>query len=208
MNNIFSDKNIIDSFDFETGSPQTIEQFISSKLNSLADPGEYESIAYRIILYGCEMISSIPIDKTAPVLSDQQINDLKKRIHEPKKQAADQSPSHYPAAVSLMLKHIHNNYNTTINNSELAEISGLSPNYAGKLFHEHVGISVSNFLHLCRIKKACHMLSNTNLKIYEIALQVGYSESYYFSHIFKKVMKISPIEYRKGPSKRPEFLNR
>ena len=49
-----------------------------------------------------------------------------------------------------------------------------------------------------RVKKACELLKNTSLKISEIAPMVGYETAANFSKVFKKMMNITPREYRDG----------
>ncbi|MNN44985.1 Arabinose operon regulatory protein [compost metagenome] len=52
-------------------------------------------------------------------------------------------------------------------------------------------------MHL-RIRRAIQLLNSTELTILEIAEQVGYESQHYFSTAFKKVMGVSPNQYRKG----------
>lgn len=46
------------------------------------------------------------------------------------------------------------------------------------------------------MKEACKMLRSSEMYIYEIAQKLGYSDQYYFSRIFKKVVGMSPKEYK------------
>ena len=49
-----------------------------------------------------------------------------------------------------------------------------------------------------KMKEACTLLRSTNDYIYQIAQKLGYSDPYYFSRIFKKVIGVSPREYQDG----------
>ena len=49
-----------------------------------------------------------------------------------------------------------------------------------------------------RIRKAIGLLYQDDLKMYEIAENVGYATQHYFSNVFKKNMGVSPAEYRKS----------
>lgn len=49
-----------------------------------------------------------------------------------------------------------------------------------------------------RIRRAVELLADGELKMYEIAERVGYSSQHYFSSAFKKVLGVSPMEYRRG----------
>ena len=48
-----------------------------------------------------------------------------------------------------------------------------------------------------RIQEACRWLDFTELKVLEVAEQVGLRDPYYFSRVFSKVMGMPPTEYRK-----------
>jgi YesN/AraC family two-component response regulator len=48
-----------------------------------------------------------------------------------------------------------------------------------------------------KIHYACQLLSQSDMKIKEIADKTGYDDPYYFSRLFKQVMGKSPKEYRK-----------
>ena len=47
-----------------------------------------------------------------------------------------------------------------------------------------------------KMKEACKMLRSSEMYIYEIAQKLGYSDQYYFSRIFKKVVGMSPKKYK------------
>jgi two-component system, response regulator YesN len=48
-----------------------------------------------------------------------------------------------------------------------------------------------------RINKAKELLIVSGLKAYEVASQIGYSDSTYFSRVFKEATGMSPVEYQK-----------
>jgi len=77
-----------------------------------------------------------------------------------------------------------------------AEKIGLSPNYLGKLFHQSMGKSFTEYLTQLRVEQAQKLLDTTNLKVYEIAEQVGYNDWRYFSKIYKKHTGRTLQQYR------------
>ena len=77
-----------------------------------------------------------------------------------------------------------------------AEQLHVSPQYLSRSFRHEIGITFVDYLTRTRIRKAVELLDE-NLKIYEIAERVGYSSQHYFSSAFKRVLGISPQEYRK-----------
>ena len=78
----------------------------------------------------------------------------------------------------------------------LAKEVNLSKFHFIKKYRELTGSTpVNHFIHL-KIKRACDLLDITNKSIKEVSYAIGYEDAYYFSRIFKKVMGISPSQYR------------
>lgn len=92
---------------------------------------------------------------------------------------------------------IENNYNTGLSLTVLAEHVHLNPNYFSEIFKVATGQNFIDYLIETRIKKAKKLLEATDLKIYEISELVGYKESISFNRAFKKIVGISPREYKK-----------
>jgi AraC-like DNA-binding protein/mannose-6-phosphate isomerase-like protein (cupin superfamily) len=84
----------------------------------------------------------------------------------------------------------------TITLEDLMSITHLSKSYLLHIFKEQTGFSpIDYFIHI-KIQRACNLLDTTNLSIKEITAQIGYGDPYYFSRIFKKIMALSPAQYR------------
>ncbi|PZD94562.1 DNA-binding response regulator [Paenibacillus sambharensis] len=81
---------------------------------------------------------------------------------------------------------------------DAAEHFSFSPNYLGQLFKEETGQNFSEYLIALRMERAGELLRQTNLKIYEIAEQVGYRYLPYFSRQFKETYGMTPMEYRRS----------
>lgn len=74
----------------------------------------------------------------------------------------------------------------------------VSPVYLSRMIKQELGMSFVSLVTNMRIKKAIHLLNSTDLPIVEIAELVGYDTQHYFSTAFKKIMGVSPINYRKN----------
>jgi two-component system response regulator YesN len=78
----------------------------------------------------------------------------------------------------------------------IADNMGMSINHLSMLFKQEMGVSYIEYLIKYRMSKAISLLEDPMLKIYEVAEQVGYKGQHYFCAAFKKVLGISPTEYR------------
>ncbi|QLE98389.1 AraC family transcriptional regulator [Neptunomonas phycophila] len=94
---------------------------------------------------------------------------------------------------SLMQARIHEQLEL----EALAETVSLSKFHFIKKYKELTGTTpINHFIHL-KVERACHLLDVTTKSINEISFAVGYEDAYYFSRIFKKIMGISPSQYRR-----------
>lgn len=79
----------------------------------------------------------------------------------------------------------------------LAKQINLSKYHFVKRYKELTGTTpINHFIHL-KIERACYLLDVTPKNVNEIAFSLGYEDAYYFSRIFKKIMGVSPSQYRK-----------
>jgi len=90
--------------------------------------------------------------------------------------------------ISDMKQYIEENYQDGITLSEMAAEFNLSSSYLSNLFHDQTGESFSEYLNMLRLNKAKELLKSTDIKIYQIADQLGFNDAYYFSSWFKKLV--------------------
>ncbi len=79
---------------------------------------------------------------------------------------------------------------------DLADEAGLSSSHYSLAFRQKTGRAPVDYLIQLKVQKACQLLDHSNQRVKEIAVQVGYDDAYYFSRIFKKLMNVSPKDYR------------
>lgn len=99
--------------------------------------------------------------------------------------------------IDRALYHIHSNIESEISVGELAKLEHLSVSRFRAVFTGMTGVSPQTYIQSTKIRRACQLLRQTSFTITEISRKSGYSDPQYFSRIFKKVMGISPKEYRK-----------
>ncbi len=100
--------------------------------------------------------------------------------------------------VHLILDYIQNNFSSDITLTSAATHIHTNPTYLSRTIKKELGKGFSDILNLTRIEHAKKLLKNTNIPITEVALMVGYTDSRYFSNIFKKSTGISPFQFRRS----------
>ncbi|RAP75194.1 response regulator transcription factor [Paenibacillus montanisoli] len=98
--------------------------------------------------------------------------------------------------VKTVLKHIHESYAKELSLKGLGSQFHVHPVYLGKLFQKEVKESFTDYINKYRIEQAKLLLRESQLKVQDIAREVGYWEAGYFYKQFKKYVGISPMEYR------------
>ena len=91
---------------------------------------------------------------------------------------------------------LEKNYKEKLNIREIARELGISRNYLSTIFRSKTGYSIVEYLNGIRLEAAKRLLRNNELKIYEIAEETGFSDTYYFSKVFKTHTGVSPSDYR------------
>ena len=92
---------------------------------------------------------------------------------------------------------MHQNFNTEINMSQVSKKFELSQRSLNRRFKKATGKSPIQYLQEIRLEKAKELLKTSNLAIAEVAYNVGYPDSAYFSSLFRRVVTLSPGEYRR-----------
>lgn len=98
--------------------------------------------------------------------------------------------------VENVRKYIDIHYADQISLSNLSELFHINNAYLSEIFKLHVGKNFSDYLNQLRMENASNFLRDDQLKIIDIAHLVGFSNSGYFSTVFKKYYGQTPAEFR------------
>lgn len=79
---------------------------------------------------------------------------------------------------------------------DLADRQNLSASHFSGLFRSTIGTSPIDYFIKLKIRYACQLLSQTDLRVSEIGEKIGYDDSFYFSRLFKKMTGKSPRNYK------------
>lgn len=93
-------------------------------------------------------------------------------------------------------RYLRDHFDQKITNQQLSEHFHLHPNYISRCMREARGMTPMRYLNQLRIEEAKKRLLNTDDTISQIAGQCGFQNVYYFSNLFKKMIGMSPKNYR------------
>lgn len=112
---------------------------------------------------------------------------------------ADDKSNYNNDIINVITHYFDENMERRLTLKEIADFSGLSQSRLSAVFKERTGHSPLNYFNFMKMRKACNLLDNTNMKLSQISLKLGIDDPYYFSRLFSQVMGISPKNYRNRP---------
>ncbi len=98
--------------------------------------------------------------------------------------------------ITNTIQYVHNNYMNDISLEMVAQKVYISSKYLSALFKKSVGRNFSDYVHGVRIKKACELLRDTRMMVYDIASTVGYKSEKHFSRLFRAQTGMTPGQFR------------
>lgn len=104
--------------------------------------------------------------------------------------------SQYTPVVRQIIAEVHQNYKEDMNLKTLAYKYHMNASYLGQIFQKEVGCSFARYLSNTKNGIAKDLILNTNMKINDIARQVGYPDTSYFYRKFKQCYGVSPASLR------------
>lgn len=93
---------------------------------------------------------------------------------------------------------IHENYADEISRRDIAQHIGISEDHLTFCFRQELGTTPIEYLHRYRINQAKRLLIESQETITEIAQKVGFSDSGYFSRIFRRGTGMTPETFRRS----------
>lgn len=108
-------------------------------------------------------------------------------------------PSHLVNGILKVRDFINNNYSESITLNDACKMASTSKTYFCRYFKSVTGHSLRNYHHVVKVQMAKELLRDKRLSIADIAIQLGYNDSNYFSAIYKKITGVSPKYHRVPP---------
>lgn len=98
--------------------------------------------------------------------------------------------------IKKIREYIDANLSSDLSLTSLGRTVHLNSSYLSRLYKQSTGVNLTEYITEIRIRKAQDLLAGNDLKIHEIASKLGYSSGMAFARFFKKIMGITPQEYR------------
>jgi two-component system response regulator YesN len=104
-------------------------------------------------------------------------------------------------------QYIRNNYTKKLTLNEVAAALGISPGYLSLLFKKYSDCGFIDYVNQVKIQEAKRLMTEKDMKIYEVANFLGFDNAFYFSKVFKKVEGCSPTAYKAKHTKSGDGLS-
>lgn len=92
--------------------------------------------------------------------------------------------------------YIYDNYNTNIRLQSIADYVHVNSSYLSRLYKKETGESIVDAINKYRIEVSKKLLKDSSNRVFEIAASVGIEDPAYFTHVFTKLVGMSPKEYK------------
>ena len=112
--------------------------------------------------------------------------------------SAEGSRSYRTEEMKAALKYMQDNSSLKLSTMDISSHLNMSEGHFCRLFKQYFKRTPMEYLNCYRVSKAARLLKDTELKILEVAMEVGFDNLSYFIGTFKRFMGITPAKYRKA----------
>lgn len=103
--------------------------------------------------------------------------------------------------IEVIIRYMGEHYAENVTLAALADFTHFNTDYLSRVIKQKTGQKFLGILTGIRVSHAARLLTDTELKNYEIANRVGINDERYFGQVFKKAYGVTPSQYRKARGK-------
>lgn len=108
------------------------------------------------------------------------------------------------SAVAACKRYIFNHMYEELTLEKLSGLVHMNPSYLSRHFKKETGTSITDYIQAKRIEEAKKLLTLTSCSISDIYSRLNFSDQSYFTKVFKKIVGVTPKQYRDGKRDEPE----
>ncbi len=164
-----------------------LELLVNTKSITISQSETFDSALFDNAFLIISSASSV--EETKPYIQ-QRLSDAVTAISQKIKKAEN-------PVITKVQNFINMNLSIDFSLEDAADYAGVSSFYLSKLFKEEMNDTFVNYVTELKMKKAEHLLRETDMSIKEITAATGYNDQNYFSKIFKNKYEVTPSEYRR-----------
>ena len=97
---------------------------------------------------------------------------------------------------------LHQQFSDHLTITEIAAAVGIHPVHLAREFRKFHRCTIGDYIRKLRIDQSCKALVHSDFSLTEIALSAGFSDHSHFSRIFKRLMRVTPTQYRDASRRR------
>jgi len=101
-----------------------------------------------------------------------------------------------PPMITKAKEFIREHHTEDLSLPQVAQVANTSPFHFCKMFKRATGLNFTQFLSRVRLERSKNLLINPQLRVSEIAYEVGFQSLTHFNRVFLKILGQSPTEYR------------
>lgn len=101
-----------------------------------------------------------------------------------------------PPVITRAKEYIREHQNEDLSLGQVAKAVNTSTFYFCKIFKKATKLNFTDYLSRLRVERAKNLLLNPNLRVSEIAYEVGFQSLTHFNRVFKRIAGVAPTEYR------------
>jgi len=180
-------------------------RFLSSNMTSLLEEREYEELKRICFNIGYNYFGQYPAFEFR-CMSD--VNRLFSYLltNVPYRVITDEeylSAQNIEKRMDRIVRYVNEHYMEKISLSDIAENEGLSLSYLSHFFKDNLHQNFQSYVNSLRFEQAIYLLQKTDLRIVDVCLQSGFSDSRYLNNMFREVYGITPKEFRERQKNAP-----
>lgn len=155
---------------------------------------QWESLHLQIEAVRAMIVKRTSLEQPMLILDLEKLSQLEDTLH---KSGGIEQEEFKSILIDRVHQYVLDNLSGDVSLTSIAEEVYLNPSYLSRYYKQITGQNLLEYIQSTKLHVAIQLMENTNLKLNEIAIRVGFESPSYFTTFFKRKTGLSPQEYRK-----------